>query len=234
MVDLPSQFRTTAFTYYIWSRSPRASQILAYAVAQFADPGFRWMCIRETSSQPSEEERWIGRLLPPARVLSPIAESDLGRGPRPAKESFSALIRPEGSAPDRFALDTFLLLPKHVQGILDEVHEGTNPRVVVITNTNRVRQFYPTDPDSLRAYTDVFPRIGFSMITTSIPPPFRGRYGFNVVLRVDVTSAHEWQDAHLVVEKGFRSGDFRTGASFPVNQLPWYLETGRAIDRNSA
>jgi len=234
MVDLPPEFRTTPFTYYIWSRSPRASQILAYAVAQFADPGFRWMCIREESSLPSDEERWVGRLLPPARVLSPMAETDMGRSRRPAKESFQELIRAEGSSADRFALDTFLLLPLHIQGILDEVHTGSNPRAVVITNTNRVRQFFPTDPDSLRVYTDVFPRIGFSMITTSIPPPFRGRYGFNVVLRVDVTSAHEWQDAHLVVEKGFRAGDFRTGATFPVNQLPWYLETGRTIEKNSA
>ena len=108
---------------------------------------------------------------------------------------------------------------------------STRPRVVVVSNTNWVRDFYPTDPDRLRAYTDVFPRIGFSMITTSSPPPYKGRYGFDVVLRVDVAKPSEWRKAQLVVEKGLRSGDFRTGVTFSSDQLPAYIEMGEAVEK---
>lgn len=234
MVELPPEFRTTPLAYYLWSRSPRAAHVLAFAVAKFVDPSFRWMTIRGSATQPSEEEGWVRRLLPESRILAPLAESELGQGPQLSKETFDSLIRPEGAAMERIALDHFFLLPLRLQRILDETNPSPGPRAVVVANTNRVRHIYPTDPERLRAYTDVFPRSGLSMITTSIPPPYEGRYGFDIVLRLDVPSAAEWRSAHLVVEKGLRSGEFRTGATLSSDKLPWYLEMGTAIEKTRA
>lgn len=230
MVDLPPEFRTTPLGFYVWSRSPRAGHVLAFALGRFVDPDFRWMCIRESPKTPSEEERWVRRLLSEKRVLDPLAGSDLARAPRVSRQAFNAMIRPEGAAAERIALDHFFLLPERLQAILDEPTKAPDPRAVVVSNTNRVREFYPTEPERLRAYTDVFPRCGISMITTSVPPPYRGRYGFDIVLRLDVGAASEWRTAHLVVEKGSHSGEFRTGATFPTAELPWYLEAGAAIE----
>jgi len=229
MVELPSEFHTTPLAVYVWSRSPRAAQVLAFAIAKFSDPAFRWMSVRAENRLPSEEEVWVHRMLPPERIMEPLAESDLGQGPRLLRTTFDALVRPEGAEADRIALDHFFLLPERLQRMLDETPTGPGPRAVVIANTNRIRQFYPADPDLLRAYTDVFPRGGFSMITTSVPPPYKGRYGFNVVLRMDALSPEGWRDADLVVEKGFREGDFRTGASYSAREIPWYRELGDAV-----
>jgi len=234
MVDLPHEFRTTPFSYYIWSRSRRAGHVLAFAIAKFADPSFRWMTIRELATEPSVEEAWVHRLLPEPRILPPFTDAEFVTEPRIAKGTFESLIRPEGANSERTALDHFFLLPTRLQRILDEDQVPTNPMVVVVANTNRVRQFYPADPDRLRAYTDVFPRNGFSMITTSIPPPYEGRHGFNVVLRLDVDSAEEWRPAQLVVEKGLPSGELRTGATFSSEQLSCYLDAGTAIEEASA
>jgi hypothetical protein len=231
MVDLPPEFRTTPLGYYLWSRSPRAGHVLAFAIARFADPAFRWMSIRETPGTPSEEESWLRRLLPADRLLDPISSTDLGKSPRPSRQVFNSMVRSEGAGAERIALDHFFLLPPRIQSLLDEPSASPGPRVVVVSNTNRVREFYPADPERLRAYTDVFPRTGFSMITTSIPPPFRGRYGFDIVLRLDVVSASDWRGAHLVVEKGLHSGSFRTGATISATDLPWYLEIGAAADQ---
>ena len=231
MVDLPPEFRTTPFGYYIWSRSPRAGHVLAFAVGRFIDPTFRWISIRESPDDPSDEERWVRHLLPRDRVLDPLAGSDLSRAHRVPRQTFNALLRTEGAASERIALDHIFLLPDRLQSILDETGSMSRPRAVVVSNTNRVREFYPADPERLRAYTDVFPRTGFSMITTSIPPPYRGRYGFDVVMRLDVANASEWRKAQLVVEKGLRSGEFRTGATFPTDQLPWYLELGTMVEK---
>lgn len=231
MVELPPEFRTTPLGYYVWSRSPRAGHVLAFAIAKFVDPAFRWMSIRESSSVPAEEERWVHQLLPEDRILEPLSPSDLGKSPRVPRTTFDAMIRPEGAAAERIALDHFFLLPERVQRILDEPTSSSLPRVVVVANTNRVRDFYPTDPDRLRAYTDVFPRTGISMITTSIPPPYKGRYGFDIVLRLDVASTSDWRNAHLVVEKGTRSGDFRTGVTLSSDQLPAYLEMGTTVEK---
>jgi len=230
MVELPPEFRTTPLGYYIWSRSPRAGHILAFAIGRFVDPAFRWMSIRESENVPSEEERWVRRLLPTDRLLDPLVGSDLGKARRIPRQTFNSMFRAEGAASERIALDHFFLLPDRLQAILDETSSKSTPRAVVVANTNRVREFYPADPERLRAYTDVFPRSGISMITTSIPPPFRGRYGFDVVLRLVVPSDSEWRKAQLVVEKGLRSGEFRTGATLPADQLPWYLEMGSAAE----
>lgn len=230
MVELPPEFRTTPLGYYVWSRSPRAGHLLAFAIASFVDPKFRWMSIREAPSHPSDEEAWVRRLLPENRVLEPLSGADLGTTPQVPRKTFDALLRPEGAATERIALDHFFLLPERLQRLFDESNPSPGPRAVVVANTNHVREFYPADPERLRAYTDVFPRCGFSMIATSIPPPYKGRYGFNVVLRLDVTHASDWRDAHLVVEKGLRSGDFCTGATLSTAQLPWYLKMGTTVE----
>jgi len=231
MVDLPPEFRTTPLGYYIWSRSPRAGHLLAFAVARFVDPSFRWVSIRETPGAPSEEETWVRRMVPANRVLDPISGSDLGKTPHPSRQTFNSMVRPEGAGAERIALDHFFLLPQRLQALLDEPSASTGPRVVVVSNTNRIREFYPADPERLRAYTDVFPRIGFSMITTSIPPPYRGRYGFDMVLRLNVQSASDWRSAQLVVEKGTHAGPFRTGVTISAADLPWYLEVGATVEK---
>lgn len=232
MAELPPEFRTSPMAYYVWSRSPRAAHVLAFAIARFIDPAFRWITVRESSGAPSEEEAWVHALLPDERILNPLTSVEMSRSPRVPRETYDALLRPEGaSSTERIALDHFFLLPPRLQGIFDESPTVRGPRVVVCANTNRVRDFYPADPDRLRAYTDIFPRTGLSMITTSIPPPYKGRYAFDVVLRLDVADAAEWRGAHLVVEKGMRSGEFHTGATIAPDRLPWYLEMGDAIEK---
>jgi len=231
MVELPPQFRTTPLSYYIWSRGPRAGHVMAAAIARFIDPTFRWITIREAPTTRSEEERLVARLVPPERILEPVATTDLARTPRVARSTFDALIRPEGAGADRYAVDQLLLLPERLQRLVEENDISSVPRTLVVANTNRVREFYPTDPERLRAFTQLFPRVGLSVITTSLPPPYKGRYGFDIVLRVDVAKASEWREANLVVEKGLGSGEFRTGASFPPNALPWYLEMGATVEQ---
>jgi len=231
MVELPTEFRTTPLAYYVWSRSPRAAHVLAFVIARHVDPAFRWISIRESAGQPSEEESWVHRLMPADRVLDPLSEAEMGQGPRLPKAAFQAMVRPEGAANERIALNHFFLLPPRLQRILDENTPSSSPRTVVVANTNRVRDFYPTDPDRLRAYTEVFPRSGFSMITTSSPPPYNGRYGFDIVLRMDVGLNQGWRAAHLVVEKGLRSGKFRTGTTLPPEEMPWYLEMGATVEK---
>jgi hypothetical protein len=233
MVDLPQAFRTTAFSYYVWSRSRRAGHVLAYAIAKFADPTFRWMTIRELATEPSVEEGWVRRLIPESRIIPPFSDAEFVTEPQISKGTFDSLIRPNGAAADRAALDHFFLLPRRLQRVFDEYGAFPAPRFLVVANTNRVRQFYPTNPDRLRAYTDIFPRNGFSMITTSIPPPYEGRHGFGIVLRLNVDSAEEWRAADLVVEKGLPTGEFRTGATFSSKQIPWYLEAGAEIEKAS-
>ena len=231
MVEFPPEFSTTPLGYYVWSRSPRAAHVLAFAIAKFADPAFRWISVRETRDVPAEEERWVERLLPEEQILEPVSPADIGKSPRLARKTFDSMIRTEGAGAERIALDHFFLLPQRLQGIFDEPHPHAGPRAIVVANTNRVRDFYPTDPDRLRVFTEVFPRVGFSIITTSSPPPFRGRYGFDIVLRLDVATASDWRNAHVVVEKGTRSGEFQTGATLSSEQLPGYLSVGESVEK---
>lgn len=191
------------------------------------------MTIRELAAEPSVEEGWVRRLIPESRVIPPFSDVEFVTEPQVSRGTFDSMIRPDGAAADRAALDHFFLLPRRLQQVFDELVTLPAPRFLVVANTNRVRQFYPANPDRLRAYTDVFPRNGFSMITTSIPPPYEGRHGFGIVLRLNVDSAEEWRTGQLVVEKGLPMGEFRTGATVSLEKLPWYLEAGTEIERAS-
>jgi hypothetical protein len=233
MVDLPPEFRTTPFSCYVWSRSRRAGHVLAFALARFIDPAFRWITIRESTAEPSAEETWVAQVLPKAQVLPPVAVSDFGAGPRVSRESFSSLFRAEGTVAERTALSYFLLLPPQLQAIMDEEAASPGTRAIVLANTNRIRALYPTDAGRIRVMMEVFPRNGFSVITTSMPPPYQGRYGYSIAFRMDVDSAEEWRRARLVVEKGLPSGELRTGATFSSEELPWYLDAGSAIESAS-
>lgn len=232
MVDLPPEFRSTPLSYYVWSRSWRAGHVLAFAIAQFIDPAFRWISIRKAPAEASDEEPWVRRLLPRSRVGGPVAATEFGAGPRVPRETVESVFRPEGATDERTALGFFLLLPPQLQEILDE-KPSAGVRAIVLANTRRIRVLYPDDPGRIRVMMEAFPRIGFSVITTSTPPPFEGRYGYSIALRMDPDSAEEWRPAELVVEKGLPSGDLRTGATIRSEDLPWYLEAGAAIDKAS-
>jgi hypothetical protein len=207
--------------------------VLAFALAKFIDPSFRWITVRESSTEPSAEESWIHRLVPEAQIPLPLPVSDLGQGPTVDKPTFESMVRLEGATADKVALDLLLLLPERFQRMLDESVPPNILRAIVVANTNRVRAFYPQDPGRLRGLMEIFPRHGISIITTSMPPPFEGRYGYSVSLRLDVESAETWRIAQLVVEKGLPSGEFSTGRTISCNDLPWYLEAGKAIEKAS-
>jgi hypothetical protein len=230
MVDLPGKFRTEPLSYYVWSRNRRPAHATAWAIAQFGDAAFRWLTVRESSSIISEDEPWVHRILPEPRILPPLSISELRPGPAVSKETLNLLLVPEPANADRTILDHYLQLPPPLQDLLDRSNLPGRVRAIVVANTDRIHRLYPADPGRMRPFADVFSRHGVSMVSTSISPPYAGRYAFDIVLRVEVASTTEWRQGSLVVEKGLRSGEFRTGATHPLSQLPWYLEAGAALE----
>jgi hypothetical protein len=232
MVELPSEFRSRPRSYYLWSRSRRAGHVLAFALGGFADPSFRWLSVRTSSAPPGEDEAWSPRLLPSVRVLAPLSTEDLRPGRPVSRETFDSLIRTERASEERTALEHYLRLPPRLQEMLDRpVASGGGPRVLVVANSDRIRQLRPIDPNRLRPFTQLFSFYGLSIVATSVPPPYEGRYGFDVVLRVDVDTESEWRSGRIVVEKGLGSGEFRTGATLRLEELSGYLASGALIER---
>lgn len=228
MVELPEEIRVNAVSCYVWSRSPRAAHVLALALARFVDPTFRWLTVREESGRPAEEESWVRRLLPADRILPPVSPDEL-RSPRPvAGDVVKALIRADGEESERTALDHYLLLPVALQQLLDPGGPGPAVRAVVVANTERIRRLYPSDAGRMRPFAGVFSQHGLSMISTALPPPYEGRYAFDLVLRVDLDTS-DWNRGRLVVEKGQLSREFATGATLDLADLPWFLAAGRWI-----
>lgn len=229
MVEFPEEFRTAPYSFYLWGRSPRAGHILAFTIARLGDASFRWLSVRESADAPTDES-WVRRFVPESRILPPLLSDALRPGRRVSKEAVNSLIRSDGDASERTSLEHYLLLPAPLQELLDGDDHAARVRAIVVANTERIRGLYPTDPGRMRPFADIFSRHGVSMISTSLPPPYEGRYAFDIVLRLDVASSDEWRVGRLVVEKGLRSGEFRTGASFSLDELPWYLASGEAIE----
>lgn len=228
MVELPVELRTNAVSCYVWSRSPRAAHALALALARFVDPAFQWLTVREEPGRPAEEEAWVRRVLPADRIVPPVSPDEL-RSPKPVSgETVNSLIRSAGDESERSALDHYLLLPVALQQLLDTGRPGPAVRAVVVANTERIRRLYPTDAGRMRPFAGVFSQHGLSMISTALPPPYEGRYAFDLVLRIDLDTTG-WRTGRLVVEKGLPAPDFATGATLKLEDLPWYLEVGEWI-----
>lgn len=231
MVELPEELRNASLSFYLWSRSPRAGHTLALAIGRFVDPSFEWLSVREERSHPSEEESWVRRLLPEGRILASMSAGELHGGSHVSKETLNSMVRPDGTTAERTSLEHYFLLPTSFQSLLDEAGPLGAVRVIVVSNTERLARLYPSDPGEMRPFADVFSRHGLTMISTAVPPPYAGRYAFDIVLRVDVDSVEDWRAGRLVVEKGLSFGEYRTGATFSLQQLPWYLEAGEQIER---
>ena len=231
MVEPPTEFQTRPQSYYVWSRSRRAGHVLALGLGRFIDTEFRWQTVRDSEQQVSEEEDWVKRLIPAKRLLQPLTSASLRPGPRVTAATFDSLLTTEGRAEERASIEHFLLLPPRLQEFVDEADASGRPRAIVVTNTDRIRQFYPTDPGRLRPFTAVFSRYGLSVIATSVPPPYEGRYGFDVVLRFDVDGDELWSKGQLVVEKGTAAGSFRTGSTLDAKDLPWFHDAGELVER---
>lgn len=231
MVELPTDFRNRPHSFYVWSRSRRAGHLLALSVGRFIDPRFRWQTLRETHGRPSEEEAWVPVVVPAERVFPPLCRTDLRPGTPVTRATFDQMLRRESSSADRHRLERLLLLPEQLQGYLDEVESADQPRAIVVTNTDRIGELTPAEPEQLRGFTDLFSGSGISLIATAVPPPFPGRYGFDIVLRYDIDTPDDWRTGQLVVEKGLPSGAFRTGSTIAIGELPWYLECGSAVER---
>lgn len=221
-VVFPEEFRLRALSYYVWGPDRTAANLMAHALAAHADPAFCWMSVREDPRRTTADETWMARLLPPSRRLAAVGAEELRPGEPVAPAVLWTVIRPDNPARETERLVDFLRMPERFRAAMEAVEPGTGLRLVVVANTDRIRAYYPADPEAIGALNALWTERGISVVGTSVPPAFPGRFGFDVVLRVEVGSPDDRRYGTLTVEKGLGGGRFQSGQSIPLFTLAPY------------
>ncbi len=230
---LPADLSAAPVSVYLWGSSRRAVNVLAHTLAHSVDDGFLWLSIRAEDTIVTEDELWQSRLLGPGRLLPSVAPEDLRPDHAGSNLAAWTTIRATGNAEggDLGSLLDFLRLPARLKGVAEEIELQRERRCLVVTNTERVRPFYPTEPEGLRPFCRALTSRGVSLIVTSVLPANPGRFAFDLVARVENFPDEAWRTGRVAIEQGFAAPPLRSGASIDLAELPEYRYAAESIDR---
>lgn len=221
-VGFPEEFRAEAHSYFVWGTDRTAANLLAHALAAFIDPAFLWLSFREFPDRPTPDEAWVTRTLPQERRLAGAEKPAAGEKPPGEVVDRWVVIWPgQATVP----LVDFLRTPERFRALVPSPADPAAPRVLVAANTDRVRSSSPSETEAIGALDVQWSSSGVSVIRTAVPPAFAGRFGCDIVLRVDVPSPDDRRYGTLTVEKGLAGGRFQGGQGVPLYALAPYQRT---------
>lgn len=234
VVNLPSEFTSRPLAYYVWGASRRSANTFAHALAAHLDREFLWWSVREPGAPTTDDAERAAALLPRERALDPVTPEDLVPDDAISNlASWTATRGPRAESPAEVAeLLDFLRLPQSVRSVAQGLATDGAPRCLAIANADRVRALYPGEPEGLRRYCRALTTRGIAVVVTSGAPPNPGRFGFDVVLRLENFPAGAWRTGRVAVEQGLERPPFRTGAVIDLSEVPAYRAAAEALERS--
>lgn len=200
--------------------APRTSlNRVAYALARATDPDPTWVDLREGEvplDPPGPVELgWI-----PAERLFFVEKSDARPQDALANMGLWTVVRSDEPRAVIAEISDFLRLPDPIQAVVGQLTPRDEPPVLVVANTDRVREHYPRDVGGVRPIVETLLRRGAVPIFAGTPPPGAGRFAFDVVLELEIPNVDRWQEGFLRVEQAPEGSTFRTGSSVPLGEMP--------------
>lgn len=189
---------------------------VVYALAIETDPGFIWTDIRLPTDVPPAEDP-LARQVVPAGQMNVVRPIDLLPTPSASRGSgASASSEPSHPATVR-QMGDFLRLPLHTQRLLSGAPKGDHPIVLVLSNSQRMVDQYPTDRVApvVRAIVEA----GTVLFVTYTGGSPEGRAAFDTILKVEGRGPSDWKRAALHVERAPPGSPFRAGANVPLAHL---------------
>lgn len=189
---------------------------VAYALAYFQDPHFRWIAVRTTGEVLSDLDPLARNAIPSdqVRVVHP---SEFSPDHSTANIAVSGVIRGDELPENVEILLDFLRLPKRTQAALSSNGPDSRPRTYVLSNAHRLGSYYPIA--TVRPFLRAIQAAGATTIMTFADAPNDGRLAFDVVIHVTGHDVQNWRQATLNVEKGLSSGPLQTGTEHRLGDL---------------
>jgi hypothetical protein len=173
---------------------------LAYAMARANDANPTWVEIRDATGAPDpggpSEQRWI-----PEERLFYLTPSEAMPQDAVANMAMWTVIRADEPRAVVATFTDFLRLPPAVQEAVSQVGRESSRPVLVVANSDRVRDYYPKEALGVRPIIDAMLSVGVLPVFASVGPPGAGRAAFDFVFEVEAPDLEGWREGSLVCHK---------------------------------
>ncbi len=192
---------------------------LAYALARANDPHPYWVDVRDPNDYldpPGPVEMgWI-----PPDHLFVVSRSEAKPQDAVSNLALWTVVRSDEPRSVIGGLTDFLRLPSSIQEVISRYGGESVRPVFVVSNTDRVREYYPRNVSGVRGVIDAMLHGGVTPIFASLGPPGPGRFAFDVVCEVRAQDLSHWQQGSLVCERGVEHSPVHAGADIALASVP--------------
>lgn len=205
---------------FLWGDSRAVVNRVLFAVAHANDSGAFWLDLRgpreESGGESPLDLGWI-----PADRQYVVDQPEDAR-PQDALGNLAlfTVIRSDEPPTALSRISDFLRLPSVAQEILSRSSPGEGHQVVAVANSDRVRRYYPTTPEGVRAVLEPFLEASVHPIFGARSPVGEGRWAFEFVFEVRARTLSSWEKGELVCEKAPEGSPFRAGTAVPLSRFP--------------
>lgn len=220
----PTTLDLTAFSSgshgaFLYGPSRSVLLRVAYAFARANDSHPYWVDVRDPDDQLEAkgpvELGWV-----PDDHLFVLSRTEAKPQDAVSNLALWTVVRSDESSFVIAGLTDFLRLPATVQEALSRYGQESFRPVFVVANTDRVRNFYPTNETGVRAILESMLHSGVIPIFAAVGPPGPGRMAFDCVFEVDAPDLQHWKDGTIVCERSFEGAPFHPKQRIPLISVP--------------
>lgn len=192
--------------------------LVLFALAEEANPRFRWLQIRAPNETPSAwnpvGRGWLGH----DRVWSIDAVEGLSPDTARANAAIFELVRSDEPPATLLRLADFLRLPDTMQRIVSELSPASAPHLLAVANTDRIAGSIPDS--TIGPILDALEWARCSLFAGFVGanPPSNAQ--FTHVVRVEGGSPARWQETQIHFERESLFEGARTGGTASPMDLP--------------
>lgn len=203
----------------VHGRSRPLVNLLLYAVAQNANPEFRWLDIRAAADAPPHWDPvrlgWIESTH--VWTADPVGglEPDHVRG----NAALFEVVRSDEPPETLAQLADFLRLPSKVQEILGEMTPAGDGNVLAVANADRISESFPES--TLAPILAAFAWAHCSLFVGYTGPPPHAAQHFSHVVRIEGDSPTLWRNARIHFERDGLPGGSRPGSTVSPSEVPF-------------
>ncbi|MGP8072259.1 MAG: hypothetical protein ACLPZM_03915 [Thermoplasmata archaeon] len=201
---------------------------VAYALGAANHPAPSWVTICDDVNSPQGDDPiQLGWVTEDHHYV--LATQDARPQDAVANMALGTIVRSDEPEAVLAEITDFIRLPGVIQDAVSR--SGVDPLrpVLVVADTDRVRAFYPKEPQGVSHVIDPLRRNQMLTIFAAVGEPGAGRMAFDFVIEVQGNSLVNWREGHLIVEKAPSGSSFHSGESYAIAQFP---EMVAAFDRH--
>ncbi len=213
----------------VWgSPRPLVNHVL-YALGRANDPEVYWLELRERENDPQDTGPARHGWIPEDRFFFTANLEKAKPQDGVANLALASLVRSDEPEQSILRLADFVRLPDVAQEIISRLGAGDHPRVIVIANSDRVRDAFPSSAAGVRPVFDAFLHSNLHPFFSVVGEPTERRFASDFVIEARVPDPGDWESGSLVVEKAPENSGIRPGLSVPFSRVPGLASQFRGI-----